>query len=399
MTPSERIVSSIAKKSFLSFWSFPNPIRKDNNNELTDLLIVHSPIVIIISVKEIHIKPTGDPSVDSGRWYKKAVEKSASQIYGAERIIRQNITSIVTSDKKKIIRIPDLESIQIYRIGISIGRKPEFALPFGRFDKEYIHFFDQDSFPILLGELDTITDFIEYLSAKESKLDQKSTYRFKSEEDLLAVYLNQGRKFPEGADIILIESGSWNQFIKKPEFARRKEQEKESYIWDNIIEEFFDNASKERILFESDFNNIEQSLRTMSRESRFSRTVLANSFLEFIGLKKPPEARARMCVSPQGITYVFLLDNHREDDRSHRITELRQRCIIARIRNPKNPETIGIATNPYKPGEGHSYDLFYMYVPDINENDKNKIEQMSRDLGYFSNPIVKKMHLDEYPPE
>ena len=51
MTPSERYVDNLCKKSFLPFWSFPNPLGK-KGKELCDVLVVCGHTIILISVKE-----------------------------------------------------------------------------------------------------------------------------------------------------------------------------------------------------------------------------------------------------------------------------------------------------------------------------------------------------------
>ena len=83
---SEQLVYDICKKSFLSLWSYANPLGKESK-ELCDTLIVCNPDIIIISVKDIRITDSGDISTDWKRWRKRAIDASAKQIYGAERWI------------------------------------------------------------------------------------------------------------------------------------------------------------------------------------------------------------------------------------------------------------------------------------------------------------------------
>jgi len=397
MNDSERIVSDVCKNSFLSFWSFPNTIRTDNNKELTDILIINDPIVIIISVKEINIKSSGNKKTDIQRWEKKAIEKSYKQIYGAERAIRNEHTDILTSDKKYKIRFPDPDKMQVYRIGISFGRREEFPLPFGDQGKGFIHFFDQQTFPILLNELDTITDFVNYLDAKEKFFNSGKSAIFNSEEDLLAIYIHRGRWFPKAIDNTLILMDSWNELIQKEEYKNEKQQAKKSKIWDAIIEEFFRDMSQEQLLFTNDFHEVEMALRTMSKESRFNRMVLADVFVDFIGYYGEPKAESRIAQSNSGVTYVFLLDDYRENDRKQRYMELTLRCLAARNVIRKNKEVVGIASSQYIKGEGHAYDLCYLYRPEWTDEDITKINKMQKELGYFTNPEMKMKHFDEYP--
>ncbi|PKL67682.1 MAG: hypothetical protein CVV28_05285 [Methanobacteriales archaeon HGW-Methanobacteriales-1] len=397
MNVSEKIVSDICKNSFLSFWSFPNPIRTDNNKELTDLLIVNDPYVIIISVKEININHSGNMEVDIQRWENKAIKKSYNQIYGAERAIRNSHTDILTSDRKYKIKFPDPKKMILYRIGISFGRREDFPLPYGDQGKGVIHFFDQQSFPILLKELDTITDFIDYLNAKEKFFNSGKKAYFKSEEDLLAIYLHRGRKFPKNIDETLIQENVWEELTQKDEFMNRKIQERNSRFWDTFIEEIYRDMSKEYLLFTNDFHEVEQALRTMSKESRFDRMMLADTFMDFIGVYGKPKAQARLSQSTSGVSYVFLLDKYRENNREQRSMELTLRCFAARNVLRENKEVIGLASSHYVKGDGHAYDLCYLYLPKWTEEDIKNITQMQEELGYFTNPELKMKHFDEYP--
>lgn len=396
MNDSERITAAICENSFLSFWSFPRPCRKDNSKELTDVLVVCDPYVILISVKDVQFSSSGNLELDSQRWYKRAIEKSYDQLYGAERIISHAISPILTATREHEIRIPSPDRIKLFRIGVSVGRRQGFALPFGHFETGFVHFFDQLSFPIMLMELDTITDFTRYLETKEHFFDSGKTARFQSEEDLLAIYLHGGRKLPDNYDRLLVEPLVWHEFIKKTEFKQRKEQENNSYIWDRIIKEVFHYYSQGNLLFQSDLSQIEEALRAMAKEDRFNRMMLTNSFFEFIGFYEKPKARARLTQSQSGITYVFLRDEHREDDRRQRIRELKLRCLAAR-NVYDSPEIVGIATNSYIPGGGHSYDLCYLYVPVLNSDEKKKLSKMQEELGYFNKVTKSEKHYDEYP--
>jgi hypothetical protein len=397
MNISEKIVNDICKNSFLSFWSFHNPIRTDNNKELTDLLIVNHPYVIIISVKEININHSGNRETDIQRWQKKAIEKSYKQIYGAERAICNSHTNILTFDKKYPIKFPDLDKMKVYRVGISFGRRENFPLPFGDQGKGFIHFFDQLSFPKLLNELDTITDFVNYLDAKEKFFDSGKNAYFRSEEDLLAIYLHRGRKFPENIDKTIIETNTWEKLIQKDEFINRKHQEKSSYIWDTIIEEFFVDMSQEQLLFSNDFHEVELALRTMSKETRFERMMLSNAFSNFIGYYGEPKAESRIVLSISGVIYTFVLDEYRENKRDERIKKLTLRCYSAKNLFKENKEIVGIATSKYVKGGSHAYDLCYMYLPELSDDTIKMFDKMQKELGYFTNPDLKMQHFDEYP--
>jgi len=396
MNESEKFVNDISKKSFLSFWSFPNPIRSDNNKELCDLLIVNDPYVIIISVKEINIKNSCNVEVDRKRWDKKAIEKSYKQIYGAERAIKESKIKIFTYDKKHEIKFPNIDDMIVYRVGISFGRKQNFDLPLGDAGKGFLHFFDQRSFPIMINELDTIVDFVEYLDAKEKFYNSGKKTLFNSEEDLLALYLHRGRKFKD-LENTMVEEYSWNKIVSKKEFKNRKEQEKESYFWDNIIEGFFKDYSQETLLFNNDFHDVELALRVMSQETRFSRVMISKALIEFIGVFTELKAESRLFNGLYGVTYVFLLGEREnpEDIDSMRSKELMLRCFVART-IIETKWVIGIATEKYTP-DGYSFDLCSLYLPELSEDDRKFYTKMQNELGYFTNSNYKNVHYDEYP--
>jgi len=236
MTRSEEFVARLSKKTFLSLWSYPNPKKADTNKELCDLLVISDPYVVIFSVKEILTKDSGNYEVDLKRWSNKTVEESSRQIYGAERTLRRKV-QVLSKDKKGIIELPENKNIKVFRVAVAIGRGDRFPLSSGDFGKGFIHGFDEISVQIILGELDTVTDFIDYLRAKELFCKSIRKAIMAGEEDLLAVYLANGRQFPTNYDAFVVDSGIWDSFVKKKEYLRRKKEDKASYIWDGIIEE------------------------------------------------------------------------------------------------------------------------------------------------------------------
>src|SRR6266852_5069777 len=96
VTASERYLQRLCEHSFLSLWSYPGVFRdqgrtngKGDGKEVCDLLVVFENHVIIFSDKHIQFAATDNISVGWGRWFRKAVLKSAEQVCGAERWIRR----------------------------------------------------------------------------------------------------------------------------------------------------------------------------------------------------------------------------------------------------------------------------------------------------------------------
>jgi len=396
MNTSEKFVSKLCKETFLSFWSYPTPIRQDNNKELCDLLVINDPYIIIFSIKDIDIPKSRDPQTDINRWFNKAIKRSVKQIYGAERTLNRNI-EILGQEHDEIIPMPDLKNAIILRVAVALGRTNRFPLVSGDFDKGFIHTFDEISFPIIIQELDTITDFVEYLQKKEVFLSKEKDLRIDGEENLLAFYLQNGRNFPDNLDVLIIGSDSWNNFKMSEEYIRKKSEDKQSYTWDKIIEVFYNDHKKGLLYHNSSLERMENALRVMSKENRFSRRILSNDFLDFIGFFDKPKGKARFVKAPSGIIYVFMLASHNDEDREGRMAELSLRCSVARGINPDSKIVVGIATNPYKKGEGYSYDLCYLELPELTQEFKEFVQKTQQEFGYFRNAKVSKKGFDEYP--
>ena len=86
-TSTEKNLAALADKIFLNLWAYPN-LFGVGGKELCDLLVVCGDDVLIFSDKNINWSPGVDVKVAWPRWYKKAIGKSAAQINGAARYLR-----------------------------------------------------------------------------------------------------------------------------------------------------------------------------------------------------------------------------------------------------------------------------------------------------------------------
>ena len=235
VTTSERYLTQLANRSFLSLWSYSNVYRdqgrkasKGDGKEFCDLLVVFNEHIIIFSDKNCTFTNSGNLDVDWRRWYKKTIENSANQIWGAENWINSYPKLIFLDSTCTVpfpIPLPISAKAKIHRIvvahgaserckaelggsgslmlfpaitgfdhikAISDGGRP-FAV--GQVDptKGYVHIFDDTSLAIILGKLDTITDFVSYLQKKESFVLSGQLLGSAGEEELLAHYAYQSK--------------------------------------------------------------------------------------------------------------------------------------------------------------------------------------------------------------
>lgn len=380
MTDSEKYVSKLCEKSFFQFWSFPNPIGK-NNKELCDILIVCGDIIIIISVKDIKMSNHSDDVIKYERWVKKAIDDSAKQIYGAEKFI-QNSDEVLLNDYKTKISLPKKENRKIYRIAIAFGSSPNFPLPMGDFGKGYISVFDEKSTAIIFSELDTITDFTKYIDKKESL---QSTIIAAYETDYLAFYIQTGLDFDTSPDSILIEDNLWESYIESHDYKIWKNESTVSYIWDFFIFYLFSNQCSNRMDNEK-FLELEEAVRIINLEDRNSRISLGNNLES--ALKEKVQARMIQPDIDKDYTYVFMpLSDENWDFKQE---ELLLRCDVARYCHPHIQKVIGISigTRLINDKETPIFDLCYINVPEITPEFKEHVENVQKKMGYFTNPRI-----------
>jgi hypothetical protein len=96
ITNSERYLTQLARRAFLSLWSYVNPHTdegrskgKGDGKELCDLLVVFGDEILIFSDKHCEFPSHSDIGTSWSRWHRRAVEKSAKQLAGAERFIKE----------------------------------------------------------------------------------------------------------------------------------------------------------------------------------------------------------------------------------------------------------------------------------------------------------------------
>jgi len=388
----EEFVFHICKNTFLSLWSYANPQGK-KKKELCDILVVCEENILIFSVKEIKLTESSDVTKDWKRWNRGAVEESSKQIYGAERWIK-NSPFIIRNDGKRGLPLPEVKDQRIYRIAVALGGKNKVPMFYGDLGKGFVHAFDEMSFILILQELDTISDFINYLSAKEELYNSGiRTPLLAGEENLLALYLREGRKFPTNFDSLIIDSNIWDSFVSSSSYKNKEKADADSYVWDRLIEQFCKDVLNNNLEFGT-LNQTERALRILARENRFSRRILGKSFKNFIESSKKIESR--MVKSPSGVVYVFLALPHGED-RKFRIANLANRCFVARGMNQESDTVVGIATEQYEKGMGFSFDLYCLHLPVWEKKHQDSFEAMQKDLKYFKKAVKTENSEDEYP--
>ncbi len=454
---SERYLTRLARRSFLSLWSYPgvykdkcNVVRGGDGQEVSDLLVVFDNHIIIFSDKDCAFPNTGDLDLDWSRWYRKAIAKSAAQLWTAERWLRLNPNRLFLDRKCQEpfpIDLPPRETMQVHRIVVAHGAserckkehggsgslmimpdivgdehsKPrsEGGVPFavGQVDPAhgYYHVFDDATLAIVLNTLDTITDFVEYLEKKERFIADDKFCSAAGEEELLAYYLtnyddNNEHGFPvwPGITSLSVAEGCWGDFVNGPKRKGQIEANKVSYFWDDLIETFLHHvyAGTSHFISHPGLANQERTFRLLARENRTKRRLLSERFLDWVS-NTPSTHRARRVMlpsKPNDPYYVFLLLPHLnsipyEEYREGRRGHLEECCRITKVEFPDAIDIIGIATEAGRKGYG-SEDVVHLDARDWTPEEQTKAEQLRAALiqeGTIGEQRLGRTTIKEYP--
>ncbi len=386
---SELLVKSLCERSFLKLWTHPNPLGK-KGKELCDCLIVCGPHVIIISVKEIAYKDTGD-TTGWERWEKAAIQKSADQILGAERWL--NTADEVVRRDGRVITLPPRSKRQYHRISVSLGGRGQVPLRWGDLGHGFVHVCDEYSVEILFKALDTITDFVQFLSASEELIAEGVLPLFAGGgiEDLVALYLSFGPSFDirsesnERPDMLILDDDLWKTFSTSEEYRDIQSELRISYAWDRLIEHFADDLLSDG-MFDLHSNQVtkdELALATMALQPRGHRANLAEIFIGF-AQEQNPRIASRVVLGHNHTAFVFLFGQ--TSDRERRSQELGLRCFVVRGRLPEVTTVVGIATD--RPGTsdiGYSSDIAYLRIGEWTKENEQQVSKIQDELGLFRN--------------
>lgn len=389
LTPSECLVNDLSTRSFMRLWTHPNPVGK-RGKELCDCLVVCGPHIIIISVKEIEFRDTGD-TVGWERWQKAAIDKSVQQIWGAERWLRTT-DRVIRSDGREVMLAPKSDR-RFHRITVSLGGRGKVPLNWGDFGHGFVHLLDEFSLDAFFSELTTITDFVNYLLAVECIFERgfRPVFAGSGAEDLLALYVQKGENFglfdsdASEPTLAVIQEGIWKALTEHPEYHARNRDLESSYAWDGLIEHFVEDLLTDGMLdmFHNEVTQNELALVAMAMQPRGYRAKLADAFLEFLQ-PTAKQVAARVVFAYRQTAFVFTAGD--SSDRVLRARELMLRCLVVRGRCDIVKTVIGIATDRPQAGKrGHSCDIVYLHIPDWDPTENAKIDQIQEELGYFEN--------------
>lgn len=401
-TESERYLVSLAKRAFLSLWSYPNVYTDEGRHgsgdgkELCDLLVVFGNDVILFSDKACMFTGHEDINVAWYRWYRRAIEKSAKQLNGAESWLKRFPERVFLDRDCKTslpIELPQAPERRIHLVAVTRGsseyaesywgggssgslfidtelvgddhKSSPFRVGWVLPNKRLVHVFDETTLDIVLGELDTVSDFIAYLTKKEERFTTPGVdFVIPGEEELIAFYLKnfdfrrEEHYFPEIPEdaLVVLGEGGWTKLKKSPQYRARREANEISYLWDTLIEFQNDhilNGSATALLGEASPIKYEQIMRLMAEETRLSRRALGESIYLANSINESGKrfTRTILSASREGRAYIIMSVSKPKECSEEQYLEIRRGDLLlhaygCKLKFEKIKEIIGITFAP-----------------------------------------------------
>lgn len=458
LTRTERFLGRLAQRSFLSLWAHSNCYR-DIAKELCDLLVVCHNVVIIFSDKEVRFNDSIPLDRAWARWYNRAVLKSFPQLKRAMNWVKNHPDRIFQNPQctERLSLFERVEeALEIHLVAVANGASkscirhfeggsgsllvspdedPDDPEPFcvGKLGgpEMFVHVFDEAHLHIILQELDTIRDFSDYLKARERLISNDNLFSAAGEEDLLAVYLKDvnekgehdfvwetGRRL-ESNQKLVIEEGSYRNYQKAPPYRRKKKADRQSYLWDRLVEKFAGNLSAgtlapvpEGLGKDGREEGAELGLRYMALERRVQRRAHSaaiegafeylennkgNRFFRAMIPENPEQGDTGFCVllvkreiTPEGTSFA--------DYRAFRASNLAAYTENLLERNRHLKRVVGIATEGSRRGP-MSEDLIYHEPPEWTEEAIASAKESAKGFDIFTGAMRQTRYSTEEYPE
>jgi hypothetical protein len=447
-TDSERMLAEFCDRTFLRLWSYPNPFKSDGH-ELCDLLAVFGNHIFIFFDRHKVLPHDTDKDLDViwNRWKSRSIDAQISTAHGAERYIRGG--GLIYLDGKRTMPFPlalDLKTATIHKIIVAHGAQEackqaseqnvygSLAITYAErenvasrpflvlIDKRHpVHIFDSHNLPIVLGELDTVTDFANYLDEKERAIARYEAVVYCGEEDLLGHYLANydqakrrhiiGTNDPD-INSIMVGEGEWSDFIQTDLYKNTKQEDEVSYFWDELIQRTCQNALDGTLGGNSDLLRGESAIFEMVKEPRFFRRALSERIRKaVIGFPdRPGQTMRQVTFLPSffdNVGYVFfqlrMADSLRDDaeylDFRRKMLEIA--CGAAKNKFPNLIKVIGIGMDaPKFAGDTNSEDFIFMPCEVWSKETQQHYESLNAHAGFFQSPQLKKFeeHITQFVP-
>lgn len=437
----EKTLSDLCDLAFLKLWSFPNPY-KEPGKELCDVLVIFDNNIIIFSVKNIKYNENKGLA-GWQRWKRKAIDESITQINGAEKWIKNHPDQIyLNKNCNTIIPINSKKKFKIYRIVVAHGISDSIANIPGNTsgslgikysdnndfeDVQYFvelpkspiyHILDSANLEILLKELDTITDFINYLKEKEKAIKLSKIVTYTGEEDVMGQYLRTiepetGKHYilkDKNKDLIVdFENMIWKNFSNSYEYKEKKILDKSSYLWDKYLQQLCEYALNGELTGNIDIFQESSPIKEMAKESRFYRRILSGGIIQSVNyfpeIADDYTRQVRLIMSEDNKSaYVFLQIKYNEQDDYETVVRPKRRqmlniaCGTLKNKHSFLQKIVGIAINSPKHHIYADQDYILLDCKKWTRKDRSHYYNLNKDYNFWKQKNeLKVVNSYEYP--
>lgn len=450
VTETERMLAEFCERSFLKLWSYPNPFKDSKNgHELCDLVAVFGDYVFIFFDRENQIPdvPDKDPQILWDRWKKNVIDRQVKTAHGAEQYIKSGRPIFLDAKRTRPFPLAiDPQKAIIHKIVVAHGAKEacerasdqnvygSLAISYCETDvnqtqpfiieidrRNPVHIFDNHNFSIVLGELDTVSDFSNYLDEKLRAVAKFDSLLYCGEEDLLGHYLlnydEETKRHIIGTNrddvnSVMIGEGEWNDFIKTDLYKNTKEEDRISYFWDELIQRTCQNALNGTLGGNSDILRGQSAIFEMVKEPRFVRRALADRIRRTIMNfpDDPGQFTRQVTFLPShlpDVGYVFfqlrVSEAYRKqpDYLDKRRTLLEIACGAAKNKFPQLTKVIGIGMDaPKFAGDTNSEDFILLPCETWPDDMRTYYEEQNREWKFFGTPQLEQYneHVTQFVP-
>ncbi len=293
-------------------------------------------------------------------------------------------------------------------------------------NRPLIHVFNEVALDIVMQELDTITDFANYLDKRARFLRSGQLFIAQGEEDLVAHYAthmsnSEEHDFvpPDTSMGEWVIDGNFAALQSNPKYVAKHNADRISYAWDALIELFtkpmLDGTSFVPEGMEFSVRETEEAVRYMALQERFKRRVLAKYFLEameagegeprftraFIGTEGAHDSDTALFVMtlecPDELHFTVNQDGYDNKYRALRSEMLKIYSYAYLIAFPYVDRVLGIGLEP-KGSNGGSQDLMLIERAEWSEAFLTEVKKSQDRFGILMNPIDPKVPSeDEWP--
>ena len=439
VTATERLLTEFCERSFLKLWSYPNPY-KDDGHELCDLLAVFGNTVFVFFDRENKLPeiPDKDPQVLWDRWKRNVIDRQVKTAHGAERYIRSGRSIFLDAKRETPLPVPlNKDEAVIHKIVVAHGAKEacerasaqnvygSLAITYTETDggptypfhieidkRNPIHVLDSHNMPIVLRELDTVSDFSAYLDEKVRAAAAFDYLSYCGEEDLLAHYLLNyeagtkrhviGPKVKDRASVngVMIGEGEWRDFVQTDIYNHTKREDRISYFWDQLIQRTCQNSLEGTLGGNSNVARGESAIYEMVKEPRFMRRGISEKVLAAVDRFPNTGAFTRQVTFlpsfEPNVGYVLLQlrvpEEYRAqaDFREKRQMLLEIACGAAKNKLPSLVKVIGIGIEAPKFSKGTvAEDFILLPCDDWSDEKKTYYEELNREWNFFGTPALR----------